>query len=70
MLCDECVKRPATVHITKVENGKKSDIHLCEQCAMEKNLLSISTSFSVNDLLAGLLNSGGAALKKSDLVND
>lgn len=70
MLCDECAKRPATVHITKVENGKKSDIHLCEQCAMQKNLFSISTSFSVNDLLAGLLNSGGAALKKSDLVSD
>jgi protein arginine kinase activator len=70
MLCDECAKRPATVHITKVENGKKTDIHLCEQCAMQKNLFSLSTSFSVNDLLAGLLNSGGAALKKADMVND
>ncbi len=70
MLCDECAKRPATVHITKVENGKKTDMHLCEQCAMQKNLLSISTSFSVNDLLAGLLNAGGATVKKSDMVND
>jgi protein arginine kinase activator len=70
MLCEECAKRPATVHITKVENGKKTDIHLCEQCAMQKNLFSLSTSFSVNDLLAGLLNSGGAALKKADMVND
>ncbi len=70
MLCGECGKRPATVHITKVENGKKSDIHLCEQCAMQKNLFSISTSFSVNELLAGLLNSGGAVPKKSDPVCD
>jgi c-di-GMP-binding flagellar brake protein YcgR len=51
MICDECGKRLAAVHITKVENGKKSNMHLCEQCAMQKNLLSISTSFSVNDLL-------------------
>lgn len=70
MVCNECGKRPATVHITRVENGKKSDMHLCEQCAMQKNLLSLSTSFSVNDLLAGLLSSGGASLKKADMVND
>ncbi|HWR61301.1 MAG TPA: UvrB/UvrC motif-containing protein [Clostridia bacterium] len=70
MLCDECAKRPATVHITKVENGKKTDIHLCEQCAMQKNLLSLSTSFSVNDLLAGLLSSGAASPKKTDMATD
>jgi protein arginine kinase activator len=70
MICDECGKRPATVHITKIENGKKTDMHLCEQCAMQKNLLSMSTSFSVNDLLAGLLNSGGASPIKTDAVND
>lgn len=70
MICDECGKRPATVHITKVENGKKTDMHLCEQCAMQKNLLSLSTSFSVNELLAGLLNSGGTSPIKIDPVND
>lgn len=70
MLCDECAKRQATVHITKVENGKKTDMHLCEQCAVQKNLLSLNTSFSVNDLLAGLLNSGGASHKKADMFND
>jgi protein arginine kinase activator len=70
LICDECGKRPAAVHITKVENGKKSDMHLCEQCAMQKNLLSLSTSFSVNDLLAGLLNSGGASHIKTEMVND
>jgi protein arginine kinase activator len=70
MLCDECAKRPATVHITKVENGKKSDTHLCEQCAMQMNLLSLSPSFSVNDLLAGLLSSGGAASKIAGKVED
>lgn len=70
MQCDECGKRPASVHITKVENGKKTDIHLCEQCAMQKNVLSLSTSFSINDLLAGILNSGNAAPFKADALQD
>ena len=56
MLCDECGKRVATVHITKIENGKKTDFHLCEKCAMAKNSISINTSFSINDLLTGILN--------------
>lgn len=70
MICEECGKRPASVHITKVENGKKSDMHLCEQCAMQKNLLGISTSFSINDLLTGLLNSSGVQPIKMDMVKE
>ncbi len=56
MLCDDCGKRVATVHITKIENGKKTDFHLCDKCAMAKNSFSINTSFSINDLLTGILN--------------
>lgn len=70
MQCDECGKRPASVHITKVEGGKKTDIHLCDQCAMQKNVLSLSTNFSINDLLAGILNSGSASPIKLDTVQD
>lgn len=62
MLCDECGKRPAAVHITKVENGKKTDIHLCEQCA--------SPSFSINDLLTGFLKSGNVFPLKVDVASD
>lgn len=70
MICEQCGKRPASVHITRVENGKKTDMHLCEQCAMQKNLLGFSTSFSINDLLAGLLNSGGVHPVKMDTVRE
>lgn len=70
MLCEECGKRAASVHITKVENGKKTDMHLCEQCAMQKNLLGISTSFSINDLLTGLLNAGGVQPFKMDSAKE
>ncbi|MCK9217421.1 MAG: UvrB/UvrC motif-containing protein [Firmicutes bacterium] len=56
MICDNCGKRVATVHITKIENGKKTDFHLCEQCAISENTISINTSFSISDLLTGILN--------------
>ena len=35
MICQECQERPATLHYSKVINGEKTDIHLCEKCADE-----------------------------------
>lgn len=70
MQCDECGKKPASVHITKVENGKKTDMHLCEQCAMQKNAIGFNMTFSVNDLLAGLINSGSVLPFKVDIVQN
>lgn len=36
MLCQECNKRPATLHFTKIVNGEKTEFHICETCAKEK----------------------------------
>ncbi len=57
MVCDECGKRPANVHLTKVINGVKTESHLCEQCAREKGELDFFSEpkFSFPSLLAGLL---------------
>lgn len=33
MLCQECQKNPASIHVTKIVNGKKVTKHLCSQCA-------------------------------------
>ncbi|WP_276788479.1 UvrB/UvrC motif-containing protein [Veillonella magna] len=33
MLCDECKKKEATVHMTSVINNKKTESHLCADCA-------------------------------------
>ena len=38
MKCEYC-SNPATVHLTKVINKHISEIHLCEECAREKNLI-------------------------------
>lgn len=58
MICQECNERPATFHFTKVVNGEKTEIHICEQCAQDNSSMFIdnSTGFSINNLLAGLLN--------------
>jgi protein arginine kinase activator len=38
MKCQLCSK-PAVVHVTKIVNQKKQEVHLCEACARDKNLL-------------------------------
>jgi len=39
MLCQKCKVRPASVHITKILNGKKVERHLCGQCAAEEGFM-------------------------------
>ncbi|WP_077615912.1 UvrB/UvrC motif-containing protein [Caenibacillus caldisaponilyticus] len=57
MECQECHLRPATLHFTKIVNGKKMEVHLCEQCAREKGeVMAGSNAFSIHNLLSGLLN--------------
>lgn len=57
MLCQECRKRPATVHITKIINGRKTEMDLCEQCAREKGDFDFfaEPQFPIQSFLAGLL---------------
>lgn len=57
MLCHECNKREATLHFTKIINGKKTEAHLCDHCAREKgDYIPGSNNFSIHQLLSGLLN--------------
>ena len=56
MICEECGKRPATLHLTKIVNGEKNEYHICEQCAQEKgDVFTGFHNFSINNLLSGLL---------------
>lgn len=59
MICQDCKERPATFHFTKVINGEKTEVHICEHCAQENSeffMLNGNTGFSLNNLLTGLLN--------------
>ncbi len=52
MLCDECLKNPASVHLTTFENGQVKTVHLCAQCAARRKAPVVLSGFSFNDLLS------------------
>ncbi|SFM38567.1 UvrB/UvrC motif-containing protein [Salibacterium qingdaonense] len=57
MLCQECQTRQAALHFTKIINGKKAEMHLCDKCARNKGeQIPGSNSYSIHELLSGLLN--------------
>ena len=53
MLCDICVKNPATVHLTEIIDDQMNELHLCEECAHQKSL-QMEQQFGLGDLLGGL----------------
>ena len=58
MLCQECKQQPATVHMTKIVNNHKTELHLCENCARQRQIFINITPFSVNDLIASFMDMG------------
>ncbi len=69
MNCEECKKQPATVHLTKIFNNQKTELHLCEECAKQHDDLPFNlgfnneANFSIQKFLVGLLV--GAAVPAS-----
>lgn len=47
MQCERCSKKEATVHLTEIIKGVKSEVHLCEACAKEIGLNSKLSNFSL-----------------------
>ncbi len=47
--CDKCDK-PATIHLTDIADGKKSEVHLCEECAAAEGL-TVKASVPLSQLL-------------------
>lgn len=60
MVCEQCGRVPATVHLTRIVNGEKTEVRLCEQCARERGDFEflVEPKFSLQNLLAGLLDHG------------
>lgn len=69
MFCQECQKRPATMHVTRIVNNVKTELHLCQECAKHHEGLAFSfnfePNFSIHKFLAGLL--GGSPLEMAPL---
>lgn len=60
MLCQECRRAEANIHIVKQVNGKQTEINLCEQCARKKEELDFTfePQFSLHKLFTSMLNQG------------
>lgn len=58
MLCQECRRNEATIHIVKNANGKQTELNLCEHCARKKEELDFSfePQFSLHKLFTSILN--------------
>ncbi|UFT99466.1 UvrB/UvrC motif-containing protein [Radiobacillus kanasensis] len=57
MECQECHERQASLKFTKIVNGNKTEIRVCEQCAKEKGYISFEEeAYTLHDLLSGLFN--------------
>lgn len=54
MQCQVCQKREATIHLTEIADGVRSEMHLCEHCAQEEGI-AVKSHLSINELLSGLL---------------
>lgn len=59
MLCQDCKKKTAVVHMTEITNNKKVEFHLCYDCAHKKDGLSLFAPYSINEILAAFLGSDG-----------
>ncbi|NQT88672.1 UvrB/UvrC motif-containing protein [bacterium] len=55
----QCGKKPATIHITEIIDGEKQELHLCEECAQQKQILFHNVP-DLGQALAGLFHSHDA----------
>ncbi len=57
MQCEFCQSREATIHLTEITDGVRTEMHLCEQCAQEQGV-GTKTNIPLNELLSNLLSMG------------
>ncbi len=72
MLCQECRRNEANIHIVKNVNGRQSELNLCEDCARKKEELdfSIESQFSLHKLFTSMLNQAAAGSRKTKPGSD
>lgn len=59
MLCQNCKRNDAGVHLKRIINGEAAEIHLCSSCAASLGVSDMLTGFSpLGDILGNILSSG------------
>jgi len=65
VMCENCKKRQATIHLTEIINNSKKEVHLCEHCAEKQGV--VKQQMSIADFLAGLAAGGAHPAAKQKL---
>jgi len=70
MLCQDCGKKEATVHLTQVVNDEKVELHLCRECAEKRRFHTPfeGVPFPLAEFLASMLDQ--SLIKKPGKVSD
>lgn len=68
MMCEDCGNKQSTFHMTEIRNGKSKEIHLCEDCASKNE--EVNSSFTIQNLLAGLLDIPNEQEFEIDYIED
>ncbi|MEN6387061.1 MAG: UvrB/UvrC motif-containing protein [Phycisphaerales bacterium] len=54
MQCEICKDKTATVHLTEIVQGHRTETHLCQSCA-QKEGITVKSQLSLNELLSSLI---------------
>jgi len=54
MQCQICNKNDATIHLTEISNGIRTEMHICEHCAAQQDI-TVKNHIPINELLSNLL---------------
>ncbi|HBG27345.1 MAG: hypothetical protein A2Y10_13645 [Planctomycetes bacterium GWF2_41_51] len=54
MQCEICKTKTATVHLTEIVDGHRTETHLCQACA-QKEGVTVKSQLSLNELLSSLI---------------
>lgn len=67
MLCQACKNKSATIHLTEIHNGHRTEMHLCPDCAQQQGI-AVQAQIPINELLSTLLTgvSANNQLKSDD----
>lgn len=58
MICENCGENEARVHYTAWENNQPRELHVCQECAVEKGIVAVSndaTKFSIQEPVIALI---------------
>ncbi|MGA2323618.1 MAG: UvrB/UvrC motif-containing protein [Sedimentisphaerales bacterium] len=61
MQCEVCQSKEATIHLTEIADGVRTEMHLCEQCAQEQGV-GTKSYIPLNELLSNLVGPKGEEL--------